>query len=49
MRASELIEYIKENGLENYEVMIQVPRSGTVPLEEGDVDWNEDMEKLYLG
>ena len=49
MKGQDLIDFILENDLENYEILIQDIRSGSVPLEVGDMDWNEDMEKLYLG
>jgi hypothetical protein len=59
MKARELVEYIQENQLEEYEVMIQPPLDSIedievevpspVPLEEGDVDWEEGKEELYMG
>ena len=49
MKASSLIEFILDNELEEYEILIQDIRSGSVPLEDGDVDWDEDRKNLYLG
>ena len=49
MKASTLIEFILDNELEEYEILIQDIRSGSVPLEDGDVDWDEDRKNLYLG
>ena len=56
MRGDELIEFIVENGLEDYEVMIQPPIGNygsqtysPIPLENGDIDWNEDKEVVFIG
>ena len=48
MKAKDLIEYILDNNLEEYEVMVEVNEE-PVPLEEGDIDWNEDLEYLFMG
>ena len=48
MKAKNLIEFIQDNNLEEYEIMIDVDEE-PVPLEEGDIDWNEILEYLFIG
>ena len=51
MNGQDLIDFILDNELEDYEVLIQSPfkKDVMVPLESTDIDWSIGKEETYLG